>query len=179
MAAKLCNICGIRRVYTGTGPGVDLATGHDMCNYCFTEGGWENEHEDNDHITAVSVMDTEDPAIVAKLKEAAGCWICHPNLNLAQKYKKASTGPKTQGARRQQFNHKGHNHPQTPAARRACKNAFWALADKLKLPVKEVGEAMAAWDCSLDGHGKPVAPKTATWHVAPKGKTRSVQSTGK
>lgn len=152
----ICNVCNKRRAYTGSKGTETAAHGSGMCNYCYEEGGWENSHQDQDHLEAVSVEMMEDPAVVAKLAEAEGCWICHPKLNLAQKFTAGNTGPRKQGARRPQLNHKGHNHPQTPAARRACKQAFWA---------QDTVEA-AAWDHRCDGFGKELpapAPKAGGW----------------
>lgn len=170
MAAKICNICNKRRVYTGTGPGVDPAPhASDMCNYCFTEGSWENTHSDGDHNAILALLAAGDAATENpdedEMKFMEGCWICHPELNLAQKPVKASTGAKAQGARRPQLNHKGHNHPQTPAARRECKRLFWAT----KPAEAKLAEAMQAWDCQLDAFGKQITTKAASWNVAPLG----------
>jgi hypothetical protein len=50
MAAKNCSICQNRPMYTGKGPGVDEAARlSEMCNFCCTEGGWENTHNDDNH----------------------------------------------------------------------------------------------------------------------------------
>lgn len=187
--AAICNICNKRRNYTGTGLGVDPAPhASEMCNLCYTEGGYENQHSDAGHTAiAQEVAAGNELSEYGKseLKFMESCWICHPELNLAQKpAKKASTGPKAQGTRRQQLNHRGHSHPQTPAARRECKKLFWASLT----PVANVNSndqlaaAMHAWDARLDAFGKslPAPAKKAGWAgVHPKGKTRSVQSTGK
>jgi len=71
--------------------------------------------------------------------------------------------------RRPQFNHRGHTHPQTPAARRACKNAFWASLTETKnvSTDAQVAAAMTAWNYECDGNGK--APKGGWAGVAPLG----------
>lgn len=78
-AAKkgLCNICGKRRNYTG--PGDKAPRASDMCNPCFEEGGWENTHSDAAHSEIDLENLTEEQAL-----EVRGCWICYPELNLAQ-----------------------------------------------------------------------------------------------
>lgn len=162
MAAKLCNICNIRRVYTGSKGTETAPSSSDMCNYCYEEGSYENQHSDNGHDAIQAVVEANggeglDEVDSEELKFMAYCWICRPELNLAKKPKGASTGTKTQGVRRPQLNHKGHSHPQTPAARRACKLAFWA---------QSTVEA-AAWDCKLDGYGKEIKPVAMT--VTPRG----------
>ena len=150
MAAKLCTVCKIRRPKTGS-KGGETSPHNDMCNYCFEEGSWENSHQDEGH---------DLPGMNSDSTATDECWICHPELNLAQKATKGSTGPKVQGTRRPQLNHKGHNHPQTPAARRACKAAFWAQS------TVEAG----AWDYRCDGNGK-----AAVWAgVQPKAKNNKV-----
>jgi hypothetical protein len=181
----ICNVCNTRRAYTGAK--VDTAPpGSQMCNYCFEEGGQENTHSDYNHAGISAQVEAGNGADLSEaeqdeLSAMESCWICHPELNLAQKPKAASTGPKAQGDRRPQLNHKGHSHPQTPAARRECKKAFWDIvvhADKVT--PEGLQKAMDKWDSHLDGHGKPVpAPKGGWAGVHPKGKTRSVQSTGK
>lgn len=168
MAAKTCNVCFKRRVYTGTSKNqtIDPApSGSDMCNFCYTEGGWENSHSDNDHENGGA-----DDAEKIHMQD---CWICHPELNLAQKEKKAtSTGPKAQGIRRPQLNHKGHSHPGTPAARRACKLAFWASVAKQGVtPSTVLADHFVTWNHHCDSFGKPVeAPKKAPeMTVVPRG----------
>jgi hypothetical protein len=164
MSAKICNVCNIRRVYTGA-KGTEIAPVlSDLCNYCFEEGGWENLHSDSNHDDILS--HPAETRTGEMLEEIQGCWICYPELNLAQKVTSLSgtTKPKAQGARRPQLNHKGHSHPATPAARRECKKLFWAQ-DKVEA---------AAWDARLDGYGKPLplpAPqaKPAKVTVVPRG----------
>lgn len=174
MGAMICNVCNKRRAKTGS-KGTETSPHNDMCNYCWEEGGWENTHGDagHDHIDLANM--TEEEKI-----ETSGCWICFPELNLAQQPAKAGhTGPKAQGTRRPQFNHKGHSHPQTPAARRACKEAFWAQAGAVAnvSSTEQLTQAMATWNHSCDGHGKAVVteaaglvkPKAASWTVIPSG----------
>jgi hypothetical protein len=172
MAAK-CNVCNIRRPQTGS-KGSETSPHNDMCNYCFEEGGQENTHSDQGHDdiaagaftldnTSFSTQEELDKFLDAERDVMATCWICHPELNLAQKPAKAgNTGPKTQGTRRPQLNHKGHSHPGTPAARRACKALFWAQST-----VKA-----EQWDARLDGHGKALpapTPQATPMTVVPRG----------
>jgi len=178
MATK-CNICNKRRNYTGTGPGVDVAPhGSDMCNYCYTEGGWENTHNDYGHEAIKKIVEHAGDAQLsdndkAELSSMAQCWFCHPELNLAQKpVKTQATGPKAKYDRRPQLNHKGHSHPATPAARRACKMAFWAEVAKGLPKTKDMVMFMTEWDHLCDGFGKPVElPKTkqASMTIVPRG----------
>jgi hypothetical protein len=105
MAAKMCNMnCG-RRAYTGTGAGVDTAArGSELCNLCYTEGGWENEHQDYGHET----------------NDVDGCWMCHPELNLATR--PVRTGH-TNTVAKTHRSHAACDHPVTPKARAACRKA--------------------------------------------------------
>jgi hypothetical protein len=173
----ICNVCNKRRAKTGS-KGTETSPHSDMCNYCWEEGGWENTHSDADHKSINLAELTEDEAL-----EVQGCWICYPELNLAQKPAKAGTnGPKKQGTRRPQLNHKGHSHPATPAARRACKAAFWASLTEVKNVSSndQLAAAMNAWDHKCDGHGKALQAASATWNVAPLGPkggvTKSIQA---
>jgi hypothetical protein len=87
MAAKTCPICQNRPMYTGKGPGVDEAPRlSEMCNFCYTEGGWENEHQDDAHQQGMQ-------------GSIEGCWICHPELNLATKPASERAGTSRQGMR--------------------------------------------------------------------------------
>lgn len=116
MARKLCNCCQTRPVGSGGGDDAATAKGLDECNPCYTEGGWENEHNDHSHDS----LPVESP-------ERDGCWICHPGLNLAQKpyVKKEQAGHHS--PRRKQLNHRTQcTHPQTPIERRKCREKFWA-----------------------------------------------------
>lgn len=165
MAAKLCNVCGKRRI--GTGGGDESVEG--LCNPCATESGWENTHGDHDHdgiaagevVYGLTTHKTEadfQAWLEVEKSYMEHCWICHPELNLAQKPVKASTGARKQGFRRPQLNHKGHSHPQTPAARRACKAAFWAAMGGTANVASngQLGKAMAEWNHTCDSHGKVV-----------------------
>jgi hypothetical protein len=173
MAAK-CNVCNIRRPKTGS-KGTETSPHNDMCNYCWEEGGMENQHSDSGHDTIAKLV-----ASGAQLTDYAkgelafmeGCWICHPELNLAKLPAKAATGTtkKEQGFRRPQLNHKGHSHPATPAARRACKALFWAeLAKQGRGWDVATLADFTKWDAKLDGFGKPVAPAPAKLTVVPRG----------
>lgn len=166
MAAKLCNVCETRRPYTGS-KGLDVAPqGSGMCNYCYEEGTWENSHNDEGHGEGWFQGDPQ---------WTSGCWICHPELNLAQQGKGTTGAVKVQGTRRPQLNHKGHSHPQTPAARRACKKAFWTVRGAQGVtPTTVEAKHFAAWDFNCDGHGKPLPVETVKpadgWvSVAPRG----------
>lgn len=179
MAAIMCNVCGKRRGKTGN-KGTETSPHADMCNYCFEEGGYENQHSDSNHAGIAAEVEgkagfTTDlsPVDKAEWEEfMPTCWICHPELNLARKPKSITKHSSVEGyTRRPQFNHKSHSHPQTPAARRACKLAFWASLTPVQnvSTDPQVAAAMAAWDYQCDGHGKPLAAKPAAWHVAPLG----------
>lgn len=110
MARKLCIVCNTRTAQTGQGAGVEQSDYNDQCNYCFTEGGWENSHDDHNH--------AEHPV--------KGCWICEPEANLAQKPHVKGTRKGHRSPRRPQINHRACNHPQNPKARRECRKAHWA-----------------------------------------------------
>lgn len=87
----ICPICGKRKMYTGKGPGTDEAPRlSEMCNFCFTEGGWENTHNDNDH---------EGNSATSEDAEKAACWICHPEKNLATKPRNERAGTSRAGMR--------------------------------------------------------------------------------
>lgn len=65
----------------------------------------------------------------------------------------AEPTPKATTGRRAQLSHRGHSHPQTPAARRACKALFWATVGQV---TKETTPAVVqrfapAWDTTFDG----------------------------
>lgn len=126
MARKLCIACNIRAAQTGSGYDVEQSPHGDLCNYCFTEGGFENEHSDNGH--------DED-------NKGAGCWLCHPELNLAKNAPAKGTRKGHHSPRRPQINHKACQHAQTPAARRECRKAYWAGQAVIQ---QENLEAMAA-----------------------------------
>jgi hypothetical protein len=111
MARKMCDMgCG-RAVGTGTAVGVDPDATGTMCNFCYTEGGWENEHNDNDHT---------DPD---NADYAANCWICHEELNLAQRPVKVGH---TNTVAKSHTSHAGHNHLRTPYYRSLCRKSVAA-----------------------------------------------------
>lgn len=173
MAAKFCNVCNIRRVYTGS-KGTEVAPeASDMCNYCWEEGGMENQHSDHAHNAIREIVEHAGDAQLSEsdkteLAFMATCWICHPELNLAQKPVATRTGTRVQGTRRPQLNHQGHSHPQTPAARRACKALFWKQTTMHVGTPEQLAQAMQQWNATLDGKGKPV--QASTWAgVAPRG----------
>lgn len=123
MAAKMCNVCGTRRVGSG-GKRYDVqsAAAIGLCGPCDEEGGWENTHSDegHDNYGPDSPAGDEQPFM-------AGCWICHPELNEAKRPVKAGSTKGHNSPRRKQLNHRTQcKHPQTPAARRACREAHWA-----------------------------------------------------
>lgn len=109
MARKLCDICNTRTAYTGSGAGLEEAPrASDLCNFCFTEGGWENTHSDEGH--DLDMVDTTDN----------DCWICHPELNPARKpVRKGHTNTATKS----NHSHAGCSHPATPKNRAACRKA--------------------------------------------------------
>jgi hypothetical protein len=109
MARKLCTVCEIRTQYTGTGVGVDDAPHlSDMCNLCYTEGGWENTHSDEGH--DAETMDDD-------------CWICHPNLNRAARPAKERTGHTNTAPKGPAHSHNGCTHNANPQGRAACRKA--------------------------------------------------------
>lgn len=184
----ICNVCNVRRGKTGS-KGTDTSPHSDMCNYCWEEGGWENTHSDEGHDSIAKAVSElgGDPATYLSEHQLAEynsfmvhCWICHPELNLASTIKQSSTGAiRVQGDRRPQLNHKDHSHPQTPAARRACKALFWAMIKDSglqgELLTGHLPGAMKMWDAKLDGSGKPLA-KAAEWNVAPIGPKGGVRA---
>lgn len=148
MAAKLCNVCNIRKVGTkGSDPLSAKLAG--MCGLCMDEGGWENTHSDEGH----------EEATIATPELTNGCWICHPELNEAANWKpsqpKAAPASKATYVRRPQLNHKGHSHPATSVARRACKEAFWSWAASTDGPKELAAEHFSGWNHTCDAQGKP------------------------
>lgn len=174
MARKNCTACNIRK-----GTDVNGFSFKDMCDPCYQEGGWENTHSDGDHegiiagtvIYGTTTHKTEAEFEAWLKEEREGCWICYPELNLAQKPAKA-TGPKVQGTRRPQLNHKGHSHPQTAKARRVCKAAFWSSLTPVSntSTTEQLAAAMQAWNFTCDAQGViPAKKETTEWTVAPRG----------
>ena len=93
MAAKTCPICGNRPAYTGTSAKITIDEAprlSEMCNFCYTESGWENAHSDYDH---------EGNSATSEDDEKARCWICHPELNLATKPRSERVGTSRAGMR--------------------------------------------------------------------------------
>lgn len=116
MAKKICNLCNTRPV---SRDGLNGET----CVPCYEEGGWENAHQDNSHDALTELAEAAKTAGAVELRklapkanvknggkhksaelramilaavenEQAGCWICHPELNEAQRTptRKASEG---------------------------------------------------------------------------------------
>lgn len=170
MAAKLCNVCGKRRVGT-TGEDPASAKHSGMCGLCYDEGGWENTHQDNNHEAIKQFGPQTDYEVSEQDDFMVNCWICHPELNLAQTWKGGTKGgTKKQSARRPQLNHKGHKHSGTPAARRACKAAFWAEMAKSGItPANISALPFAEWDYDCTPQGKPWPSKPAKMTVVPRG----------
>lgn len=110
MARKLCTVCNVRTAKTGTGSGVETSEYADMCNLCFTEGGHENAHSDEGH--DLDMVDVSDN----------GCWICHPELNLAVVGPKKATGH-TNTVAKSTHSHAACTHNATPKDRAACRKA--------------------------------------------------------
>lgn len=134
MGTTKCNVCKTRTVGSG-GKAYDTqaAAANGLCGPCDTEGGWENEHSDRGHNAESTEVATlmEDDTVG---KRVEGCWVCYPEINMAQREHKPRTSKGGQGkatTRRPQLNHRTQClHPQTPEARRECRKAFWALEAK-------------------------------------------------
>ena len=84
--AKRCEIENCTR-NVGTGKGDQDATGA-YCNPHYTEGGWENTHNDYGH-DAILAKIADKKRLTPKQKSEADamvdCWICHPEINEANK----------------------------------------------------------------------------------------------
>lgn len=89
MAAKTCPICSTRKMYTGAGEKAPRLS--EMCNPCYIEAGWENTHSDNGHDVDADGNPTGE--------YTEGCWICHPELNLAAKPASERAGTSRSGMR--------------------------------------------------------------------------------
>ena len=119
MGRQICPVCNTRTARTG--PGDDPAPrASDLCNTCYTMGGWENSHDDEGHDQDWFDANSHD--------WRDSCWVCHPELVPGSKATaKAKAKPAKVSPRRAQLNHRTQcTHPQTPAARRACRTAYWA-----------------------------------------------------
>lgn len=147
MARKLCGLCQLRPVGYGTNGDQAHAITMGYCTPCLTEAEHENMHSDHDHEGLAATPEGQIPAgwwegstikrtkaeklaeVAAERQRMAECWECHPELNEAQKpyAPRQRRQPTEQAARRKQLNHKSQcKHPQTPAARRACREEYWA-----------------------------------------------------
>lgn len=121
MTAKLCIVCNTRRPSRNNGR--DFA---DMCGACYQESGWENTHSDGNHDGIQAVIENKgidglSPADASELPHMDGCWICHPELNLATRPAKTGhTNTATKGVHR---SHAACAHPRTPKDRAACRKA--------------------------------------------------------
>lgn len=125
MARKVCIDCGLRPQVSGN---IELCTG------CDEYAGWENTHSDSGHydIDTYSLENTtfsrqvEVDNYIADTKiEMESCPVCHPELDTRPTTKTTREGHHS--PRRQQLNHRTQcTHPQTPAARRECRKAYWA-----------------------------------------------------
>jgi hypothetical protein len=148
MARKVCTLCQLRPVGYGTNGDQAHAIRMGYCTPCLTEAEWENEHSDHDHKGILATPEGQIPAgwftaattikrtkaqklaeVAAERERVALCWECHPDLNEAQRPYTPRTRrqPAAASARRTQLDHKHQcKHPQTPAARRACREEYWA-----------------------------------------------------
>lgn len=125
MARKVCAACNTRTVGTGPGTDPESAKGVGVCTTCYELAGWENTHSDSGH------EDPEGSDSLDLANEMDACWVCHPELNLAKDHTPAKAKAGHTSPRRTQLNHRTQcTHPQTPAARRACREAHWAAQAK-------------------------------------------------
>jgi hypothetical protein len=181
MARKICEVCGKRAVGT-TGEDPLSAKHSNLCGLCYDEAGWENTHNDAGHKHILELLEdveygktshkTEAEYLAWKKEqdeEISGCWICFPELNKAQNWKAKTKGTKkAQGFRRTQLNHKYMcTHPQTPKARRTCKNAFWAGVKAMVTTGKLTEDQ--AWEHCIKALQAPPVKKPTPFTVAPKG----------
>lgn len=85
---KRCVSCKVRPQLKPGEP--NFSYGPESCGPCYEEGGWENTHSDYGH-------DETSETVVAEGADESGhrvtgCWICYPELNLAQKPYTPRTG---------------------------------------------------------------------------------------
>jgi hypothetical protein len=111
MARKLCIVCNTRQARNNDGI-------TDMCKPCYEYASWENTHSDYGH---------DDPECVAKGYDTQAsidqCLVCQDK----DPAETATTRAGHHSPRRKQLNHRRDcRHAQTPAARRACREAHWA-----------------------------------------------------
>lgn len=136
MARKLCSICKLRTVGTGGGRDLQQARAMGYCGPCMDEADWENVHNDDDHegvlrgdvvwgMTTHKTKAEFTKWMNERKVETKDCWVCHPELNLATDRTPKAERKGHRSPRRPQMNHRACNHPQTPKARRECRNAFW------------------------------------------------------
>lgn len=128
MAATKCTDCG-RRVHT--------TSGIQMCEPCEEYAGWENTHSDGAHDkinegkTAMRYWnfknrEDRDAYLADERKTMEHCPVCHPELDPRKPVKGGNTTGH-HSPRRTQLNHRTQcTHAQTPAARRVCREAYWA-----------------------------------------------------
>lgn len=76
----------LRPIGSGAGDDADYARSISMCNPHATEAGMENSHSDNSHdaiLAKIADKKRLTPSQKAETEIMATCWICHPELNLA------------------------------------------------------------------------------------------------
>lgn len=131
MARKLCSICDFRAV--GTGPSIDITHARQMgyCGPCLDEGDWENIHSDNAHDDEDAVAKGYDTA-----DSIANCWVCHPELNLANDRTPRRTGH-TNTVAKSRTSHADHHHPRTPEYRALCRKSMAAGTGPLDIRKKK------------------------------------------
>jgi hypothetical protein len=86
---RTCTVCGVRLTARNNNP----ANNSDLCDTCFEQAGWENDHQDGNHKPG-SEMDR--------------CPMCNPDIVPTH-------------SDRSWFSHAGCDHPSTKAARAACR----------------------------------------------------------
>jgi hypothetical protein len=106
--SRICSICQKRPVGSGNGSDPKHAATMGYCAPCLEEGEWENTHGDDGHETCPTLEEINDPSAewsdakdkenaLAVRVEIAECWICHPELNEAQKEYKIRNGSTREG----------------------------------------------------------------------------------
>jgi hypothetical protein len=85
--SRICTVCNLR-------PTTDESPEGQMCQPCLTEADWENTHSDFDHAGYESWtlrntnFKTRKDLLAGKAdiaEETKSCWVCHPELNEAQR----------------------------------------------------------------------------------------------
>lgn len=128
MSRKLCTICNTRTAGTGKGTDPQHALSMGYCAPCLEEAEWENTHSDDGHDHLIRTLEVGRQARVdniAQLEaevalEIEGCWICHPELNEAQKAHTPREGHANTIAKNY-TSHANCNHASTPADRAKCR----------------------------------------------------------